>query len=274
MKKAILVSAVATMMAAPAFVLAKTAPAAPEEPAPAASPFTGNMTIASEYRYRGIAQTNLKPAIQGGFDYAFRNGFYIGNWNSNISWLSDGYTDTTPSPSRPIEMDFYGGYKGDLSGLGYDVGLLQYYYPGTSLPTTNACSASRQACGTSPNTLEGYLSLSYAFATLKYSYAFTNLFGIDNSKCRGYLDLSLNYDTGMYGLTLNGHVGRQTVSHTTSVGSYSYTDWKLGVTKDLGNGFSGSLAYIGSNAKIAVYGTPDGNNAGRGTALLSVTKTF
>ena len=59
--------------------------------APEASPVTANVTVVNDYRYRGISQSNFKPAIQGGFDYAHESGFYIGNWNSSISWISDAY---------------------------------------------------------------------------------------------------------------------------------------------------------------------------------------
>ena len=55
--------------------------AAPAEP----GPITANVSLTSDYRYRGISQSNLQPAIQGGFDYAHPSGFYIGNWNSSIS---------------------------------------------------------------------------------------------------------------------------------------------------------------------------------------------
>ncbi|WP_231680270.1 TorF family putative porin, partial [Ralstonia pseudosolanacearum] len=72
-------------------------------PAPAAAPanaLTANVTLASQYRYRGLMQTNNKPAIQGGFDYAIPGGllpegFYVGNWNSSISWLSDANTSVS-----------------------------------------------------------------------------------------------------------------------------------------------------------------------------------
>ena len=75
---------------------AELAPAAQSTP----SDFTlsANMTLASQYRYRGLMQTNNKPAIQGGFDLAHSSGLYLGNWNSSISWLGD--TATAPSP-RP-----------------------------------------------------------------------------------------------------------------------------------------------------------------------------
>ncbi|MFV8514565.1 TorF family putative porin, partial [Ralstonia pseudosolanacearum] len=94
---------------------AQTTPAA-EAPAAAPAPaLTANVTLASQYRYRGIMQSNNKPAIQGGFDYAIPagllpEGFYVGNWNSSISWLSD----ANSSVSAPIEMDFYGGYKTEI----------------------------------------------------------------------------------------------------------------------------------------------------------------
>ena len=57
------------------------APAPVAAPAAPASPLTANVTLASQYRYRGLMQTNNKPAIQGGVDYALPNGFYVGNWN-------------------------------------------------------------------------------------------------------------------------------------------------------------------------------------------------
>ncbi|MGA4736901.1 TorF family putative porin, partial [Escherichia coli] len=99
------------------------APAPVAAPAAPASPLTANVTLASQYRYRGLMQTNNKPAIQGGVDYALPNGFYVGNWNSSISWLGD----SNPNVSAPIEMDFYGGYKTELmKDVPIDAGVLQY----------------------------------------------------------------------------------------------------------------------------------------------------
>src|SRR5690606_10460802 len=102
---------------------------------------TANVTVASQYRYRGIIQTNNKPALQGGFDITHSSGFYLGNWNSTISWLDD----TDPDVSAPLEMDFYGGFRGNITpDVTFDVGVLQYYYPGdypggyTSPDTTEA----------------------------------------------------------------------------------------------------------------------------------------
>jgi len=267
---------------------------------PEASPITANVTVVNDYRYRGMTQSNYQPAIQGGFDYAHESGFYIGNWNSSISWFSDGYpkgvtnatgTNLAPStgPSAPIEMDFYAGYKKELIGEGFasDIGVLQYYYPVSNSPT-NGCSgggsngSSRNGCGASPNTTEIYVAQNFTFGPLtgfaKVSYSLTNIFGINNSSGSYYPDLTLNYDTGVWGVSLNGHVGYQYISKSTSAYNYSYTDWKLGLTKDFGGGLSGALAYVGTNAGTVggspLYYTPQNKNMGKGGGVISLTKTF
>ena len=276
MKKYIAITAIAAALALMmGNSLAQTAPAAEVKPDP--GPVTANVTLASDYRYRGITQGNFRPALQGGFDYAHESGFYIGNWNSSISWLSDGY-GSNPAVSAPIEMDFYGGYKTEVAGVALDGGLLQYYYstknmPGSTTVATCQTAGLRNACGVNPNTTEAYFAATYQFAMLKYSYALTDLFGIYDSKGASYIDLALNYDTGFEGITLNGHVGRQMISTKTDGVDYSYTDWKIGLTKDLGKGLNVAVAYIGTNAKKAAYyvGT---KNSGQGTGFISLTKTF
>src|SRR6187551_3923067 len=105
--------------------------AAAQAPAPAATPdytLTGNFGIYSQYIFRGLTQTDRKPAFQGGFDLATPGGFYAGTWGSNISWLHDaGVVDHGAS----LEWDFYGGYKYAFNDdWGMDVGVLYYWYPG------------------------------------------------------------------------------------------------------------------------------------------------
>lgn len=246
-----------------ALALLSLIPAAQAADAPsaadAASPYslTANVTLASQYRYRGLMQTNNQPAIQGGFDLAHASGFYLGNWSSSISWLND----SNSGVSAPVEMDFYGGYKGNLTDkVPVDLGVLQYYYPG-DYPSGY----------TSPDTTELYAGIGYGPVMFKYSLALTNLFGFADSKYSQYFDLSGNFDTGIWGLVLNAHAGRQIVRN---VDNGSYTDWKLGLTKDFGQGLSVSLAYLDTNADRAVYTNTRGRDMGRATGLLSVTKTF
>jgi len=284
--------------------LTTTAAFAADEPAaPEVSPITANVTVVSDYRYRGISQSNFKPAIQGGFDYAHESGFYIGNWNSSISWIGDAYGQnggasgkgyTLGNVSAPIEMDFYAGIKKELIGEGFatDLGFLQYYYPTSGLPNTGGLTAN-------PNTSEFYLAQNFTFGALtgfaKISYAVSTLFGTVNSTGSYYPDLTLNYDTGIWGLALNGHVGYQYVAGNTPSGAtnyagtqllngasnstlYTYTDWKLGVTKDFGGGLSAAIAYIGTNAATYMggysYSNPSGKNLGKSTGIISLTKTF
>jgi len=301
LQKSALALAASSLLATAAF--AQTAPAAE---APEVSPVTANVTVVNDYRYRGISQSNFKPAIQGGFDYAHESGFYIGNWNSSISWISDSYTPTGSNAaynpkgqtvSSQIEMDFYAGIKKELIGEGFasDLGFLQYYYPTSGIPNTGGNTAN-------PNTSEVYVAQNFTFGPVtgfgKFSYAVSTLFGAVNSSGSYYPDLTLNYDTGVWGMTLNGHVGYQYVAgnvsssqltalalpgnpkNLTNSSIYSYTDWKLGVTKDFGGGLSGNVSYVGTNAATAyggyAYANPGspGKNLGRSGGLISLTKTF
>ena len=272
--------------------MAQSAPA--PAPAPEKSPITANVTVVNDYRYRGISQSNFKPAIQGGFDYAHESGFYIGNWNSSISWISDAYgasTATASTISAPVEMDFYAGFKKELIGEGFasDIGVLQYYYPiSGTMPAANNTSArqtgaDRQTTNQNPNTTEVYIAQNFTFGPVngfvKFSYALTNLFGFYNSAGSYYPDLTVNYDTGVWGLTLNGHVGYQYIANNKPGYDFSYTDYKLGVTKDFGGGLSANVSYVGTNAKTVsgspLYLAPTGNkNLGKAGGLISLTKTF
>ncbi|CAM3762535.1 TorF family putative porin [Polynucleobacter antarcticus] len=274
-KKTAIALAASSLLASAAF--AQTAPAAPEP-----SPITANVTVVSDYRYRGISQSNMKPAIQGGFDYAHESGLYLGNWNSSISWIGDGNSGVT----APIEMDFYGGFKKELIGEGFasDVGVLQYVYP-----SRGAYSASTTAGPiVNPNTTELYAAQNFTFGPLtgfvKFSYAVTPLFGNAKSAGSYYPDLTVNYDTGMWGLAVNAHVGYQYIAGQQVVAgtpTLNYTDFKLGLTKDFGGGLSLAAAYIGTTAAKSgstyayVGPTNQGSkNLAGSTGIVSLTKTF
>ncbi|WP_374482242.1 TorF family putative porin [Zoogloea sp.] len=245
-------TAIASALLAACAALPSLANAADAAPAPEHT-FTSNVTLASEYIYRGIGQTNRKPAIQGGFDYAHSSGLYAGTWASNVSWLTDG----SSTVSNSIEMDFYGGFKNTVGDFGYDVGVLQYFYPGSGY-------------GNNPNTIEGYIAGSWTFLTLKYSHSFSDLFGWTDSKNSGYLDLTAAYELSP-GLNLIGHVGRQKI-HGDNSGA-SYTDYKLGVTKDIAGVVVG-LSYINTNASQAFYTNAFGKDLGKDRVQLTITRTF
>ncbi|MEO5732317.1 MAG: TorF family putative porin [Rubrivivax sp.] len=212
-----------------------------------------NAGVFTDYRFRGISQTRLKPAVQGGADYDI-NGFYVGAWASNIKWIKDA------GGNANVEIDIYGGYKGKVNeDLGYDVGVLTYQYPSNRL-------------NPSANTTEVYGAVSFGPATLKYSHSVTDLFGFVDSKNSGYLDLSAGFEVGP--VTLTPHVGYQKVRHN---GNASYTDFALTVSKDF-DGIVLSASLVGTDTKrvngVPAYVSPAGKNLGKGGLVLGLKTNF
>ena len=244
MRKTVLATALAAAAALPGLAGAQ-----------ATSPHSvsGNMGIFSDYRFRGISQTFVQPAIQGGIDYSHSSGFYLGNWNSNVSGNS--FVDGT------IEMDIYGGYKFGAGPVTLDVGLLQYLYPGA------------EAGGVKYDTLEAYFGVSWKWFTLKYSTTIDDYFGLANSDGSGYLDLSASYEIAPK-LTLVGHVGQQKVKNFDAL---DYVDYKIGLSYDL-NGWMLGVTYIDTDVSDATYtftnAAGDSEDLAKGTVVFSVSKSF
>jgi uncharacterized protein (TIGR02001 family) len=231
-----------------------TAVAATSLPGVALAELAFNAGVVSDYRYRGISQSRLKPAVQGGVDFS-AGGFYVGAWASSIKWIKDAGGDAG------VEIDLYGGYKGEITkDLSYDVGVLTYQYPNNKLAVK-------------AETTEVYGALTFGPATLKYSHSVSNLFGFADSKSSGYVDLGASFDVGG-GWMLAPHVGHQTVANN---GDFSYTDYSLTVSKDF-SGLVVSLAAVGTDAKkiggVPVYISPSGKNLGRNGLVLGVKYNF
>lgn len=248
MKKVLLAAAMATLFSSQAAQAQDAAPTVKPE-----HEVSFNAALASDYRYRGISQTRLQQALQGGADYVNNpSGLYVGAWASTIKWTKDA------GGGGSVEVDLYAGKRGSLtSDISYDVGVLAYVYPSNGLAV-------------SANTTEVYGQLSYGPAYVKYSHATTNLFGFANSKNSGYLDLGANIDIDS-GLVLNLHAGHQ---HVQNNSISAYTDWKIGVTKDFGI-LSASLSVIGTNAGEIAYASPvNGKFLGKTSFVAMVSKTF
>lgn len=240
MKKRIIAAAV---LAASPLLGAKVAMAEGE------LPISANISIVTDYAFRGISQTDQRPALQGGLDWSHDSGFYVGFWASNVSWLNDLEQGTDNS----LETNLYAGYATEIGPIGVDVGLLQYYYPG------DYGGAYKAAGNEKPHTLEGYVGLSYEWLSFTYSHSFTNLFGLDKSKNSKYYDLSASYEI-MEGLTLDAHYGYSSIKN-----GDNYKDWKLGVTKSYG-GFDFGLHYIDTDIKDSKLADD--------RVVLSVSKSF
>jgi len=223
--------------------------------------FTANAGLFTDYRFRGISQTNRKPAFQGGVDFSHKLGFYAGNWNSNVdSGLFNGGN---------LEMDFYGGYKGSFGDFSYDAGVLYYYYPGSGVAGSNRID----------NT-ELYIASGWGPVSLKYSHAVSDFFGIDDTKGAYYLDGTVTLPLTKE-LSLVSHLGYQgglkngaRITEIDGRVRTSVTDWKVGVAYDL-KGWALGASYIDSNRSFT-GGTAaaDNKQIANGTVVLSVSKTF
>ncbi len=245
-----------------------------------------NVGAVSQYRFRGIEQTSGKPAIQGGVDFAHKNGVYLGAWASNVNWVKDFNAAT----QGDYEVDLYGGYKAEIMpGLGYDLGLITYQYPGN-----NSGAAGTPGAGgfTKADTTEIYFGLSYSVLSFKYSQSMGDFLGNLNSNGSRYMELAANFDLGD-GYTLTPHVGRQTVPNQNIAGGVgvaavtdgtaaNYTDYALTLAKDFGNGWSATLAAVGTDAKDRGFyqTTPIANNGnlnrflGSSAAVVGVKYSF
>jgi uncharacterized protein (TIGR02001 family) len=222
---------------------------------------SGNLSLTSDYVFRGVSQTNEEPALQGGVEYAHDSGFYAGAWGSNISWLSDIPGDISSS----VELDGYVGFRRSAGAhITWDVGALQYWYPGDYPAGFNSADTTELYAGitVTPNDA---LSLG-----LKYSHAVTDLFGYIDSDGSGYLDASANWSFAP-GWTLNLHAGKQWIE---SNRDFQYSDWKLGVTKAFDSGFAIAAAYTDTDADHALYTNAHGNALADDRFALTVSRAF
>jgi uncharacterized protein (TIGR02001 family) len=271
MKKALVAAAVAAACSSPMLASAQApAPAAAAKPEPEFT-FSGNLTIGSDYRFRGYSQTDYNPTIQGGIDFAHKSGFYLGNWNSNVS--------SVLYNGSPIEMDFYGGYKHSFGDFGLDVGVIYYYYPGTG----------EYVSSFKPDNFEAYIGGSYGPVSVKYYYSFTDFFGLSsdalglpggyNTKGSQYVDISGSFPLPD-GFAIVAHAGWQFVKNyeniNTTLNKDNTWDFKVGGTWDImASGWILGAFWVGTSEKDFFTTSelpPQG--AGKSGFLATLTKSF
>jgi uncharacterized protein (TIGR02001 family) len=202
----------------------------------------------SDYLFRGISFTDEDPAIQGSFDYAHASGLYAGVWASNLS----------TSDSSSIEIDGYAGFANEFgdSGIGYDVSVVRYFYPGTS--------------GSDTDYNEYFASLSYSYFTAMVGY--TPELGGDDDIDETYYNLSFDYELP-YGIGFNAAVGYTDSDRNDGVAgaSDSYVDYTIGLSKPF-VGLDWSVAYVGTNSDGDDFAATD--SAADDRFLVSVSKSF
>ena len=219
----------------------------------ASAQLTANVSLTTNYKFRGQDQDTskvkaVKPALQGGFDYTFgETGFYVGNWNSSVNWLS----------GNSLESDLYGGYKFKAGGVDLDVGLLTYIYPGNS----------------AGNTTEVYGAATFGPVTAKYSHTLSKdyfAYAGPGMKGRntGYLGFTFAHEVAP-SITVKATVGfTRFSSDIKDLGVPNYMDYSLGGAYDFGGGLSLGAAVVGANKK-AFFG-----HVNKSRVIVTLTKTL
>lgn len=197
--------------------------------------FEGNLTLASDYSFRGWSQTQRDPAIQAGLDLAFPNGFYVGTWGSNVNFGANADGDVAS-----MEWDLYAGWATDLAdGVSLDVGFIHFEYPGNREDL---------------NYQELAVSLSFADFTVGMNYSPEYLAVADVSFYYPYADYSVELGESA---TLDLHLG---LNYANSPGGDffgaeqgdDYIDYSATV----------SFPILGATLAIGLYGT-DNDDCGR-----------
>ncbi len=279
MRKSLITTAVLGTLAVPAFVFAADA-------APASDlTVSYNVGLYSQYIFRGLTQTDRKPALQGGVDLTHSSGFYLGAWGSNIDWLRSSYgttggvNDTYYTKGGNLEVDLYGGFRTELgkSGVGIDVGVLQYWYPGTL-----------RSGWAKANTTELYGALSYGWLQAKLSgvvseaawgWGKSSTAAQEDARGTYYAELNATIPVGelvggdvLKGVTVLAHYARQDFQGNLNEPA-SYNDWKLGLQKSFESGVNVGAYYTDTNADRASW-TYAGKNIGDATGTAYIQKTF
>lgn len=250
--------------ATPAFAQEET-----EAPEPMA--VTGGITLISDYRFRGVTQTNEDPAIQGTINFNHVSGLYAGVWASTVDGGIDGSTPALTGYGD-AEIDLYAGYTKTLSnGLGFDIGLLYYLYPDG-------------AKGLNTDFFEPYASVSYTIGPVSTkvgaAYAWGGQAGLAGFDVKGgnddnlyvYGDASVGIPTTP--ITLKGHLGYSSGSlgslNIPGVLDNNYMDWSVGA-EWVGGPLKGGVSYVDtdiSNANVAGVGK-FAERRGRGSTVLA-----
>lgn len=208
-------------------------------PAVFAGDIEGNVALATDYVFRGFSQTDEEPAISGGFDYDFGNGFSAGTWASNVN-----FGDNTSS-----EIDLYGGYSFEVSdGVSVDLSYVYFAYPGE----TDALNYSEFVAGVG----FGDLGLSVVFSP--------DYFGSDADALVLNADYSISLGDN---LGLDFHVGYSDVDEADffAAGEDNYIDYSIGL----------STSAAGVDFGLTLYGTDlDDIDAADERVVFSISKSL
>ena len=202
---------------------------------------SANVTLASDYKFRGISQNDTEMAIQGGFDVAFDNGIYIGTWGSQVDFNDPDGSDAG------LELDYYIGYGGDLTDeISFDVGYLYYDYPGSD-ETVFDYTGKRDL-----DYQEIYGSLSYKGGTLGFAYSddywletgnFYYIYADYGFELPGGFSLGLHYGYNDFEYDSDDSDNKDADQAFLGDGEDSYSDYSISLSKSYA-GLDFSLSWV------------------------------
>ena len=264
---------IAALMAASPALADETAP-------PPAVTINGTATLVSDYRFRGISQTDKNFAVQGSLTVTHESGFYVSVWGSSVDGYVTAASDFYPGGAGTTcctakqEIDIIGGFKKTVGSATFDVGVLYYFYPKT------------KAAGdkTSSDFFEPYAAISgtvgpvTAKATVNYAPKQKALAldqgqsGLLKKNDNVYIagDFSAAIPNTPLGLTAHiGHSFGPSWLATTATGN-EYTDWALGATLTY-KAITIGVQYVDTDTD---FFTPSGKNASKGGVVGTIGVSF
>jgi uncharacterized protein (TIGR02001 family) len=225
--------------------------------------FSATVTGASEYRFRGISQTDHLPAIQGSIDWSAKLvtgrpniDVFLGIWASNI--------DFNDGDDGVIEIDFYGGLRGSIGKFSWQMQFIYYHYPGVET-------------GRNYDFMEFNPSIGYDFGFLSLGGGLAvspDYFGSSGTGVYLYGDVTVPLPIkflSKFKPALTGHIGKQWIEKNAVFGTRDYFDWSVGVSFEV-EGFSMSIKYVDTDlGNGACLGGTDLCNA---AAVFTVSRSF
>lgn len=207
--------------------LAQPALADGEEAAAPSSGFSGTLALTTDYRFRGISQTDGGVALQGSIDYNHASGLFAGAWASNIDF-KDGATY-----DLHIELDLYAGYNFSLSqATSGTIKAVYYAYPDADTPAGAADYDYIEVIGSLSRDFNGKATATLEYAWSSDYFAETGEFGALTGTLEVPLAETLWFFDG--GLAGSAHAGYQWIDDNATYGVPDYFYYDIGMSASVG----------------------------------------
>lgn len=198
---------------------------------------SGSATLTSDYRFRGISQSDSAPAVQANLEASGPHGVYAGLWTSTVS--------DAAQAGAPVELDGYVGIRKTCGAWEGDVGVQYYSYPGAQPGLGNSTAELYASLSTTLPKLSTNIRLSGAASPKRGQDARANLYAA--------LDVAQPVPTTP--LTIKGHVGAtraagRSVMTALPAPTGNYRDYLFGVDY-VRRPFTLGLALVGTDISSA-----------------------